>query len=63
MTAMAGLTVPHSINPIFQYIFDSLGFSPMNDNSDFKFQGLNRLRLVSVTFVINGYPEKIVQRG
>ena len=25
MTAMAGLTVPHLINPIFQYIFDCLG--------------------------------------
>ena len=25
MTATAGLTVPHSINPIFQYIFDCLG--------------------------------------
>ena len=25
MTATASLTVPHSINPIFQYIFDCLG--------------------------------------
>ena len=25
MTAMAGLTVPHLINPIFHYIFDCLG--------------------------------------
>ena len=25
MTATAGLTVPHSIRPIFQYIFDCLG--------------------------------------
>ena len=25
MTAKAGLTVPHSINPVFQYIFDCLG--------------------------------------
>ena len=25
MTAVAGLTVPHSINPVFQYIFDGLG--------------------------------------
>ena len=27
MTATAGLTVPHLINPIFQYIFDCLGFN------------------------------------
>ena len=25
MTATAGLTVPHSNNPIFQYIFDCFG--------------------------------------
>ena len=25
ITATAGLTVPHSINPIFHYIFDCLG--------------------------------------
>ena len=25
MTTTAGLTVPHSINPIFQYIFDYSG--------------------------------------
>ena len=25
MTATTGLTVPHSINPIFLYIFDCLG--------------------------------------
>ena len=43
MTATAGLTVPHLINPIFQYIFDCLGFNPMNGNFDFVFQGLNRL--------------------
>ena len=29
MTATAGLAVPHSINPIFQYISDCLGFNPM----------------------------------
>ena len=25
ITATAGLTVPYSINPIFQYVFDRLG--------------------------------------
>ena len=49
MTATAGLTVPHSINPIFQYIFDFLGF--------------NRLLMVSVTLILNGCPQKIVQRS
>ena len=47
MTAMAGLAVLHSINPIFQYIFDCLGFNPMYGNFDFVFQGLNRLWMVS----------------
>ena len=47
MTATAGLTVPHSINPIFQYIFDSLGFNPMNGKFDFVFQGVNHLWMVS----------------
>ena len=58
MTATAGLTAPHLINPIFQYIFDCLGFRPMNDNFDFVFQGLNRLRMVSVTLTLNGSPTK-----
>ena len=30
---------------------------------DFVFQGLNRLRMVSVTLILNGSPQKIVQRG
>ena len=51
------------IKPIFQYIFDSLGFNPMNVNLDFVFQGLNRLWMVSVTLILNGYPQKIVQRA
>ena len=63
MTVTAGLTVPHSINPIFQYIFDCLGFNPMNGNFDFLIQGINRLRMVSVTLILNGSPQKIVQRG
>ena len=63
MTATAGLTVPHSINSIFQYIFDSLGFNPMNSNFDFVFQGLNCLWMVSVTLILNGSPQKIVQGG
>ena len=62
MTATAGLTVPHSINPIFQYIFDCLGFNPMNGNFDFVFQGINRLWMVSVTLTLNGSPLKMVQR-
>ena len=61
MTAMAGLTVPHSINPIFQYIFDCLGFNSMNGNFDFVFQGLNRLWIVSVTIILNGCLQKIVK--
>ena len=56
MTATAG-------NPIFQYIFDCLGFNPMNSNFDFVFRGLNRLWMVSVTLILNGSPQKIVQRG
>ena len=63
MTAMAGLTVPHSINPIFKYIFDCLGFNPMNINFDFVFQGPNHLWMVSVTLILSGFPQKIVQRG
>ena len=63
MTATAGFTLPHSINPIFQYIFDCLSFNPMNGNLDFVFQGLNRLCMVSVTLIHNDSPPKIVQRG
>ena len=35
----------------------------MNGNSDFVFQGLNRLWMVSLTLILNGSPQKIVQRG
>ena len=62
MTATAGLTVSHSINPIFQYIFDCLGFNPMNGNFDFVFQDLNRHWMVSVTLILKGSSQKIVQR-
>ena len=37
MTVTAGFTVPHSINLILQYIFDYLGFNPMNGNFNFVF--------------------------
>ena len=40
ITATAGHTVPHSINPIFQYIFDCLGYHPMNGNFHFVFQAV-----------------------
>ena len=63
MTATAGFAAPHSIYPIFQYIFDCLGFNPMNGNADFVFQGINRLWMVSVTLILNGSPQKIIQRG
>ena len=58
MTATADLTVPHSINPIFQYIFDCLGFNPMNGNFDFVFQDLNPLWIVSVILLLNGSLQK-----
>ena len=63
MTATAGFTVPHSISPIFHYIFDFLGLNPINGNFDFVFQGLNRLWMVSATLILNDSPQKIVQRG
>ena len=44
MTATAVLT----INPIFQYILDCLGFNPMNGNFDFVFQSLNHPWILSV---------------
>ena len=37
MTATAGLVL-NSINPICQYIFDCLGFNPMNVNFNFVFK-------------------------
>ena len=61
MTATAGLTVPHSINPIFQYDIDCLCFNPMNGNFDFVFQGLHRLWMVNATFILDGPPQNIVQ--
>ena len=62
MAATAGLTVPHLIKPILQYIFDCLDFNPMNGNFKFVFQGLNRLWMVSVKLILNGSSQKIVQR-
>ena len=35
----------------------------MNDNFHYVFQGLNRLWKVSVTLILNGFPQKVVQRG
>ena len=63
MTATTGLTVSHTINAIFQYIFDCLGFNSMNGKFDFVFQGLNRLWMVRVTLILNGSLQKIVQWG
>ena len=62
MTVTVVLTIPQSINLNFQYIFDCLGFSHMNCNFDFVFQGLIRLWMVSITLILNGSPQKIVQR-
>ena len=42
MMATADITVPHSINANLQFIFDCLGFNPMNGNFDFVFQGLTQ---------------------
>ena len=35
----------------------------MNGNFGFVFQGLDRLWMVKVTLILNGSPQKIVQRG
>ena len=35
----------------------------MNGNFNFVFQGLNRLWMVSVTLILNGSQQKIIQRG
>ena len=56
MTATTGFTVPHSINPIFQYIFNCLGFNPIIGNFDFVFQGLNQF-LVVIRAVLSGRSE------
>ena len=53
---------PYSFNPTFQYIFECVGFNPMNGKFDFVFQGLICLWMVSVTLILNGSPQKIVQR-
>ena len=63
MTAMAGSTVAHSVDLIFQYIFDCLGLYFVNGNFDFMFQVVNRLWMVSVTLVLNGSPQEIIQRS
>ena len=63
MTATADLTVPHSINPIFQYIFDCLGFNPINDNFDFVFQITAPRRPIDIrisadySIFVNGAPK------
>ena len=58
MTFADGLTVRHSIIPIFQNIFDCFGFRPMNENFDFVFQGPSRLWMVSETLTLNAIPTK-----
>ena len=63
ITVTAGLIVAHSINSIYQYIFDYLGFNPINSNFDFVFEGLHRLWMVSVILILNGSSQKIVQHG
>ena len=63
MTTRAGFAVPHSIKLIFQCIFDCLGINPMNGNFDFVFQDPNRLWMISVTLILNGFPQKIVHWG
>ena len=37
MTSTAGCTIPHSINPIFQYIFHCMGAYFIDGNFDFMF--------------------------
>ena len=56
MIATPVLTVPHSINPIFQYIFDCLGFNSMNGYVDFVFQGLH-------VILFNFWKQKFVEHG
>ena len=44
MTATAGLTVPHSINQIFQYIFDYLGKWSVRSTSIFVASGAQKIQ-------------------
>lgn len=62
MSSTAGLTIPDSINSIFQHIFECFCFKLTNSNFDFLFQVLNCLWVVSVTFILDSFPLKIVQR-
>ena len=49
MTATAGLTVPHSINPIFQYIFDCLGKRSIRTISKIVAFGVREIQTSSLT--------------
>lgn len=62
IASTAELTIPDSINSIFQYIFECFCFKFTNSNFDFLFQVLNRLWVVSVTFILDSFLQKIVQR-
>ncbi|XP_018304756.1 uncharacterized protein [Mycetomoellerius zeteki] len=61
MTSTTGLTVAHTMNPILKYFFDCMSLNFMNGNFNLVFQGINCLWMISVTFIFNGTPQKIIQ--
>ena len=48
MTATADLTVPHSINPIFQYIFDCLDKRSISSISKIVALGAQKIQMSSL---------------
>ena len=53
MAAAAGLTVPHSIEPIFIHFFENMGFG--NSITNVGLQMLNFFRFVNITYIIGHY--------
>ena len=62
MAAAAGLTGPHSIQPILGHFFESMASYLYNGITNVGVQMLNCFWFVGITIFFNGTPHKIAKR-